>query len=69
MMKTMIKLKNNIRDLLFYCLKVRPFTVLYTMQISAHTLTAHKILKNKVDLILPKCFVENVKIKEEFLEQ
>ena len=27
---------------------------LYKMQITAHNLTAHKILKNKVDLILPK---------------
>ena len=26
---------------------------LYKMQISAHNLTAHKILKSKVDLILP----------------
>ena len=49
----MIKLKKNIRDLLFYCLEVRPFMVLYTMQISAHNLTAHKILKNEVNLILP----------------
>ena len=27
---------------------------LYEMQISSHNLTAHKILKNKVDFILPK---------------
>ena len=27
---------------------------LYKMQITAHNLTAHKILKNEVDLILPK---------------
>ena len=27
---------------------------LYKMQITAHNLTAHKILKNKVDLILMK---------------
>ena len=27
---------------------------LYRMQISPHNLTAHKMLKNKVDLILPK---------------
>ena len=41
---------------------------LYRMQISAHNLTAQKILKNEVDLILPK-FHKNVEIKEEFLEQ
>ena len=28
--------------------------LLYKMQITAHNLTAHRILKNKVDLILPK---------------
>ena len=27
---------------------------LYKMQITAHYLTVHKILKNEVDLILPK---------------
>ena len=31
---------------------------LYKMQILAHNLTAHKILKNEVDLILPKFQVE-----------
>ena len=48
------QIKQNIKDLLFYCSKVRPFMALYRMQISAHNLTAHKILKNEVDLILPK---------------
>ena len=48
------QIKQNIKDLLFYCLKLRPFIVLYKMQISAHNLTVHKILKNEVDLILPK---------------
>ena len=48
------QIKEHIRDLLFYCFKVRPFMALYKMQISSHNLTAHKILKNEVDLILPK---------------
>ena len=48
------QIKENIRDLIFYCSKVRPFMALYKMQISSHNLTAHKILKNEVDLILPK---------------
>ena len=48
------QIKQNIKDLFFYCLKIRPFMALYKMQISAHNLTAHKILKNEVDLILPK---------------
>ena len=48
------KVKQNIKDLLFYCAKLRPFMSLYKMQITAHNLTAHKILKNEVNLILPK---------------
>ena len=52
------RIKQNIKDLLFYCTKIRPFMLLYKMQIIAHNLTAHKILKNEVDLILPKIQVE-----------
>ena len=48
------RIKQNIKDLLFYCAKLRPFMLLYKMQIIAHNLTAHKILKNEVHLILPK---------------
>ena len=48
------QIKQNIKDLVFYCSKVRPFMALYRMQISAHNLTVNKILKNEVDLILPK---------------
>ena len=48
------QIKENVRDLIFYCSKVRPFMALYKMQISSHNLTAHKILKNEVNLILPK---------------
>ena len=33
--------------------------VLYQMQITAHNLTAHRILKNEVDLILPKFHKEH----------
>ena len=47
------QIKENIRDLIFYCSKVRLFMALYKMQITSHNLTAHKILKNE-DLILPK---------------
>ena len=39
---------------------------LYKMQISVHNLTAHKILKNKVDLILPKFQKKTHRNKEEF---
>ena len=48
------QIKENIKDLLFYCSKLRPFMVLYKIQISAHNLTALKILKNEVDLISPR---------------
>ena len=48
------QIKENIRDLIFYCSKVRPFIALYKMQITSHSSTAHKILKNEVNLILPK---------------
>ena len=52
------KIKQNIKDLLFYCSKLKPYMSFYKMQITAHNLTAHKILKNEVDLILPKFQVE-----------
>ena len=48
------RIKQNIKDLLFYCAKLGPYMLLYKMQITAHNLTAQKILKNEVDLILPK---------------
>ena len=62
------QIKQNIKDLLFYCLKLRPFMVLYKMQISAHNLTAHKILKNEINLILPK-FQKECRNKRGILEQ
>ena len=46
--------KENIRDLLLYCAKSRPYKAFYKMQIKAHNNTAHYILKNEVDLILTK---------------
>ena len=48
------QIEENIRDLIFYCSKVRPLMGLNKMQISSHNLTAHKILKNEVNLIFPK---------------
>ena len=37
------QIKENIKDLIFYCSKVRLFMALYKMQITSHNLTAHKI--------------------------
>ena len=51
-------IKQNIKDLFFYCSKLRPFMVLYKMQIKTHNTMAHHILKNEVDLLLPKFYTE-----------
>ena len=52
------QIKQNIKDLLFYCNKLRPFMAFYKMQIRACNAMAHHILKNEVDLILPKFYTE-----------
>ena len=39
------QIKENIRELLFYCPKLRPFMAFYKMQINACNPTAHHILK------------------------
>ena len=62
------QIKENIRDLLSSCAKLRPYLLFYKMQINAHNKTAHHILKNDVDLILPK-FPIGRKSKREFLVQ
>ena len=48
------RIKQNIKDLFFYCAKIRPYMSLYKRKITVHNLMAHKFLKNGVDLILPK---------------
>ena len=52
----------QIKDLVIYWVKLRPYMAFYTMQINVHNKTAHHTLKNEVDLILPK-FVEGRKSK------
>ena len=52
-------IKENIKELLFYCAKLRPFMAFYKMQSNAHNGTAHQILKNEVDMILPKFYTEH----------
>ena len=56
------QIKQNIKDLLLYCAKLRPYMAFYKMQIKAHNITAHHILKNEVDLILTT-FYESHKSK------
>ena len=48
------QIKENKKDLLLYCMKLRPYKAFYKMQIKAHNNTTHHILKNEVHLILPK---------------
>ena len=48
------KIKENTRDLLSYCAKLRTYMSFYKKQINAHNKTAHHVLKNEVDLIFPK---------------
>ena len=59
------QIKQNIKDLLLYCAKLRPYMAFYKMQIKACNATASHILKNGVDLILPK-FYEGLKNKRDF---
>ena len=60
------QIKQNIKDLLLYCAKLRPYMAFYKMQIKACNAMAHCILKNEVDLILPK-FYEGWKNKRGIL--
>ena len=52
------QIKQNIKDLLLYCNKLRLFMAFYKMQIKGFNATVHHILKNDVDLILPKFYME-----------
>ena len=56
------EIKTCLKDLITYCIKFRPYIGFYKMQINVCNKTAHHILKNKVDLILPK-FPEGRKSK------
>ena len=48
------EIKTCIQDVITYCVNLRPYMAFYLMQINACNKTAHHILKNEVDLILPK---------------
>ena len=58
------QIKENIKDLLLYGAKLRPYMAFYKTQIKAHNNTAHHILQNEVNLILPK-FPKTQNIKKE----
>ena len=46
--------KQHILDLITYCRKIGPHVQFYKHQIKSLNVTAHHILRNKVDLILPQ---------------
>ena len=52
------QIKQNIKDLLLYCNRLRLFMAFYKMQSKTCNATAHYILKKEVDLILPKFYME-----------
>ena len=61
-------IKTCIKDLITYCVKLRPYMVFYKMQINECNKTAHHIFENEVDLILPK-FPEGRKSKRGIFAQ
>ena len=46
--------KKYILDPLVYCRKIKPYVYYYKQQIKSYNYTAHHILKNEIDLILPQ---------------
>ena len=46
--------KQHVRSLITYCRKIGPYVYFHKQQIRSLNETAHHILKNKVDLILPQ---------------
>ena len=56
------EIKMHIKDLLTYCIKLRPYMAFNRMQINVCNKTAYHILKNEIDVISPK-FYEGRKSK------
>ena len=46
--------KKYLLDLLAFCNMIEPYVFYYKRQIKSHNNTAHNILKNEIDLILPQ---------------
>ena len=46
--------KKYLLDSLVLCKKIEPYVTYYKRQIKSHNNTAHSILKNEIDLILPQ---------------
>ena len=47
-------IKEYLLDLLIFCKKIDPYMSYYKRQIKSSNSTAHNILRNKIDLILPQ---------------
>ena len=56
------RIEQCISDLKVYCRKIKPYVYFYEQQIKSLNETAHDILKNELNIILPK-FLENRKGK------
>ena len=46
--------KEDMLDLMTFCKKIEPFVVCYKRLIKSYNHTAHNILENKINLILPQ---------------
>ena len=46
--------KKHMLDLITFCKKIEPFVIYYERLIKSYNNTAHNILKNEIDLILPQ---------------
>ena len=46
--------KKSLLDLLAFCKKIDPYMSYYKRHIKSHNNTAHNILRNQIDLILPQ---------------
>ena len=46
--------KKHMLDLIVFCKKNEPFVIYYKRLIKSYNSTAHNILKNEIDLILPQ---------------
>ena len=58
---------HRISDLIDYCRKIKPYAHFYKQQIESLNNTAHHILENKIDIVLPK-FPENRNEKRGILQ-
>ena len=49
-----LKQKTHMLDLMMFCKKIGPFVIYYKRLIKSYDNTAHNILKNEINLMLPQ---------------